>query len=170
MNISKEAWIAPGAVVAGNVTMEPGSSVWFHCTIRAEEEPVVLGADTNVQDNSVVHTDPGYPVILGQSVTVGHGCILHGCEVGDESLIGMGAIVLNGAKIGSHCLVGAGALVTQNTVIPDGSLVLGSPAKVIRPVSGEQIREIRENALEYVELAGQYRLDTHDIWTPDDAQ
>ena len=168
MNISKEAWIAPGAVVAGNVTMEPGSSVWFHCTIRAEEEPVVLGADTNVQDNSVVHTDPGYPVILGQSVTVGHGCILHGCEVGDESLIGMGAIVLNGAKIGSHCLVGA--LVTQNTVIPDGSLVLGSPAKVIRPVSGEQIREIRENALEYVELAGQYRLDTHDIWTPDDAE
>ncbi|MFT7794856.1 UNVERIFIED_CONTAM: gamma carbonic anhydrase family protein, partial [Salmonella enterica subsp. enterica serovar Enteritidis] len=103
-------------------------------------------------------------------VTVGHGCILHGCEVGDESLIGMGAIVLNGAKIGSHCLVGAGALVTQNTVIPDGSLVLGSPAKVIRPVSGEQIREIRENALEYVELAGQYRLDTHDIWTPDDAE
>ena len=167
MNISKEAWIAPGAVVAGNVT---GSSVWFHCTIRAEEEPVVLGADTNVQDNSVVHTDPGYPVILGQSVTVGHGCILHGCEVGDESLIGMGAVVLNGAKIGSHCLVGAGALVTQNTVIPDGSLVLGSPAKVIRPVSGEQIREIRENALEYVELAGQYRLDTYNIWTPDDAE
>ncbi|WP_297566402.1 gamma carbonic anhydrase family protein [uncultured Faecalibaculum sp.] len=166
MHISEEAWIAPGAVVAGDVTMEAGSSVWFHCTVRAEEEPVVIGKDSNVQDNSVIHTDPGYPVILGDSVTVGHGCILHGCRIGDETLIGMGAIVLNGAAIGSHCLIGAGALVTQNAIIPDGSLVLGSPARVIKPVTEQQIQEIRENAMEYVMLSGQYRLDAHALWSP----
>ena len=168
MNISREAWIAPGAAVSGNVTMEAGSSVWFHCTIRAEEEPVTIGKDSNIQDNSVVHTDPGYPVILEDQVTVGHGCILHGCRIGSESLVGMGAIVLNGAKIGSHCLIGAGSLVTQNTVIPDGSLVLGSPAKVIRPVTDQQIREIRENAMEYVELSAQYRLGMHAVWEPEE--
>lgn len=157
MNISKDAWIAPDARLAGNITLKAGASIWFHCTLRAETEPVIIGEDTNIQDNSVVHTDPGCPVILGDRVTVGHGCILHGCQVGEESLIGMGSILLNGVQIGRHCLIGAGSLVTQNTVIPDGSLVMGSPAKVIRPITPAQAEDILANAEEYVALAQDYR-------------
>ena len=157
MKISQDAWVAPDARLAGDITLEDGASIWFHCTIRAEEAPVFIGKDTNVQDNCVIHTDPGFPVVLKDQVTVGHGCILHGCQVDEQTLVGMGSIILDGARIGRHCLVGAGSLVTQDTVIPDGSLVLGSPARVIRPLDQAQIDGILASAEEYVQLSRDYR-------------
>ena len=143
--IHPDAYIAPNATVVGNVRIGAGSSVFFGSVLRGDREPITIGDDTNIQDNCVLHEEFGHPVSVGSRVTVGHGAILHSCTIGDETLIGMGAIILNGAVIGSHCVVGAGALVTQNTVIPDGSLVYGSPAEAYRqeaatwfPKHGEQ--------------------------------
>ena len=150
--MSKEqAYIAEGAIVLGDVTLGEDSSVWFHATVRADREKSVIGTGSNIQDNAVVHTDKGYVVEIGSLVTIGHGAIIHGCSIGDNSLIGMGAIILNGAKIGNNCIVGAGALVTKNTIIPDNSLVLGSPAKIIRQVTEEEIQASIDNAKLYIE-------------------
>ena len=149
----KHIYIAPDADVVGNVTIGEGSSVWYHAVIRAEGDTVSIGRGTNIQDNCVIHTDKDHPMVIGDRVTVGHKAILHGCCVGDETLIGMGAIVLNDAVIGSHCIIGAGALVTQHTVIEDGSMVYGSPAKVIRSITDEEQAGILKAAEKYTELA-----------------
>ncbi len=152
----KNIYIADSADVVGDVTLGEGVSVWYQTVIRGDADSITIGKDTNIQDGSLIHMDPGYPVVIGERVTVGHKALLHGCRVGDESLIGMGAIVLTGAVIGRHCLIGAGALVTQNMVIPDGMLVLGAPAKVIRPVREEEIAMFRGAAEEYLHLAKEH--------------
>ena len=149
--IDSTAFIAKGASVYGNVTIKKEANVWYNATIRSVDDPIVIGEGTNIQDNAVVHTDKGYVVEIGSLVTIGHGAIIHGCSIGDNSLIGMGAIILNGAKVGNNCIVGAGALITKNTIIPDNSLVLGSPAKVIREVTQEEIRASIDNAKLYIE-------------------
>ena len=151
--IEPTAWIAPGAHVLGDVTMGPGCSIWYNAVIRADEAPVTIGANTNVQDCAVIHVSRDCPVTLGEGVTIGHGAIVHGCTVGDNSLVGMGAIVLDGAVIGRDCIVGAGSLVTQGTHIPDGTVAFGSPAKVIRHMRDADIAANQANAAEYVRLA-----------------
>ena len=143
------AFVADNATLLGDVTLGAHSSVFFGAVLRADREPITIGAGSNIQDNCVVHEEFGYPVTVGDNVTVGHGAILHGCTIGDNTLIGMGAIVLNGARIGSHCLIGAGALVTQSTVIPDGMMALGSPARVKSPLTPEAIASLHETALHY---------------------
>ena len=142
-------WIAPDATVIGDVQMAKDSSIWFHCTIRGDNEPIILGEGTNIQDNSVIHTDPGFGCTIGKFVTVGHLAMLHGCEIGDGSLIGIGSVILNGAKIGKNCIIGAKALITENKVIPDNSLVIGSPGKVIREVTEEEKKSVLENTKHY---------------------
>ena len=149
-------FIAPGAYVLGNVIMEEDASVWFQAVIRGDTDSITLGKGSNVQDNCTLHADRGYPVTLGQYVTVGHNAVVHGCTVGDNTVIGMGSIVLSGAVIGSDCIVGAGSLVTGKMVIPDGSLVVGSPAKVIRKLTSEEIAANHENAIHYIRLAAKY--------------
>ena len=151
--IHETAFIAPGAVVLGDVTVGEDAGIWYNATVRGDRDSVVIGRRSNIQDNAVVHQDFGYPVTLGENVTVGHGAIIHGCTVGDNSLIGMGAILMNGAKIGRNCIIGAGALVTQGMEVPDNSLVLGSPAKVKRSVTEEEIAGNLRNAGFYVEEA-----------------
>ena len=148
--------ILPGAAVVGDVTFGPDCSVWFNAVIRGDGKPITLGRGCNVQDCAVLHSDV-FPTVLGNRVTVGHGAIVHGCSVGDNTVIGMGAIVLNGAKIGKNCMVGAGALVTGKTDAPDGSLLVGNPAKVVRPLTEAEIAGLRENAEHYVELKEAYR-------------
>ena len=149
-------FIADTARVMGNVEIGEGSGIWFGAVIRGDEASITIGRNTNVQDNSVVHADEGYDVEIGNGVTIGHGCIVHGCKIGDGSLIGMGAIVLNGAKIGKNCLIGAGALVTGKSDIPDNSLVIGSPAKVKRSLTEEEIENQKKNSDIYVQLAKEY--------------
>lgn len=155
-NRSRQALLAGDAVVCGDVTLEAGANIWFHAVLRAESAPIFIGRDSNIQDNCVLHVDAGSPLTVGERVTVGHGAILHGCTIGDDSLIGMGAIVLNGARIGRGCIIGAGSLVTQNTVIPDGMLAFGNPAKVRRALTEEELAANRASALEYVEEAREY--------------
>jgi len=155
--IDPSAFLAPGAVVMGDVTVAEECSVFFGAVIRAEHDSITIGRGTNIQDNCVLHVDTGFPMTLGQGVTVGHGAILHGCTVGDNTLIGMGAIVLNGAVIGRNCLIGAGALVTQNTVIPDGSLAFGSPARVHRELTEEELAANARSSAGYVAEAREYR-------------
>ena len=142
--IGKNVYIAEGAVVRGDVTIGDESSVWFNAVIRADREPVVIGRGTNIQDNSVVHVETGAGVVIGNHVTVGHNAVVHGCTIGDNSLIGMNAVIMNNAVIGKNCIVGACALVTQNAVIPDGSLVMGCPAAVTRTLTPEEIAEKRK--------------------------
>ena len=154
-----EYWIAPTAVVVGNVTLERNSSIWYGAVLRGDNEPIIIGENSNVQEGSVLHTDPGSPLTLGAGVTVGHMAMLHGCTVGDNSLIGIGAVVLNGARIGRDCLIGARALVTEGKDIPDGSLVMGAPAKVVRPLESEQIESLRLGAVRYVENWKRYARD-----------
>ena len=149
----QKPFVACNATVFGRVTLGEGSSVLFGAVIRGDTECITIGADTNIQDNCVLHADPGYPLTLGRGVTVGHGAILHGCAVGDNTMVGMGAIILNGARIGKNCLVGAGALVTQNMQIPDGSLVLGSPARVKRPLTEAEMESNRLSAAHYAAQA-----------------
>lgn len=156
--IDPSVYVAPGAIVLGNVTIQENSSVWFHTTIRADRGEIVIGAGSNIQDNCVIHMDEGFPVIIGKGVTIGHSAIVHGCKIGDNTLIGMGAILLNGAVIGKNCIIGAGALVTQNSVIPDGSLVIGNPAKISRKLTDAEIEHNRENALHYMEEAKSYKM------------
>ena len=155
--IHSSAFIAPSATVMGDVTVGADSSVFFGAVARSELVPIVIGQRTNIQDNCVLHADPGLPMTIGDGVTVGHGAILHSCTVGDNSLIGMGAIVLNGAAIGQNCIVAAGALVPQGMVVPDGSLVMGSPAKVRRSVTDQEIEGNRRSAEIYVREGAEYK-------------
>src|SRR5210317_1188016 len=144
-----ENWVAPNATIIGDVTLGKNSSVWFNATIRGDIENIHVGEGSNVQDGSVLHTDPGYPLKIGKNVTIGHLVMLHGCTIGDNSLIGIGAVILNNAKIGKNCIIGAKALITENKVIPDNSLVVGSPGKIVRQVSKEEAKSITENAIHY---------------------
>ena len=148
-DIHPSAFVAPGAIVRGEVHLAENSSVFYNAVLRGDRAPISIGEGTNIQDNCVVHVEYDLPVTVGKNVTVGHGAILHGCTVGDETLIGMGAIVLNGAQIGKGCLLGAGALVTQNAVIPDGCMAVGSPARVKRPLTPEEMDGLRRSAADY---------------------
>ena len=157
--VGAAAFVADNATLAGDVTLAEESSVWYGAVLRADTGRITVGAGSNVQDNAVLHTGPGLDVTVGRGTSVGHGAVVHGCTVGDETLIGMGAIILNGAKIGRHCLIGAGALVTQNMVIPDGSLAFGSPAKIRGTLTDEAIEEIRASAASYRAEAAECRAD-----------
>ena len=150
-------WVAPNANVIGDVVLETGVSIWFGCTLRGDTERLHVGAGSNVQENTVIHADPGYPVVIGANCTIGHKAMIHGCEIGDGSLIGMGATVLNGAKIGQGCLIGAGALVTEGKVIPDGSLVMGMPGKVVRALDEDARTKLLVSAENYRARMRQYR-------------
>jgi carbonic anhydrase/acetyltransferase-like protein (isoleucine patch superfamily) len=155
--MADSAWVADNAQVIGNVELAEDSSVWFGTTVRGDTETITIGRGSNVQDGSVLHADVGMPLTIGENVTVGHQVMLHGCTIGDESLIGIGAVVLNGAKIGRNCLVGAGALVTEGKEFPDGSMIIGSPARVVRSLSPEQIEGLRWSAKHYIENARRFR-------------
>jgi carbonic anhydrase/acetyltransferase-like protein (isoleucine patch superfamily) len=155
--MADSAWVADSAQVMGNVVLAEDTSVWFGAVIRGDTETITIGRGSNIQDGSVLHADIGYPLVMGENVTVGHQVMLHGCTIGDETLIGIGATVLNGAKIGKNCLVGARALVTEGKEFPDGSMILGSPAKVVRALTPEQIEGLRRSAGHYVENAQRYR-------------
>jgi len=152
-----DTWVAPDANLIGKVVLEEGASVWFGCTIRADHEEIRVGAGSNVQENCVMHIDAGYPLTIGRNCTVGHKVMLHGCTIGDNSLIGMGATVLNGARIGKNCLIGAGALITENKEIPDGSLVMGAPGKVVRQLDDKTIAMLKASALHYMDNMRRYR-------------
>ena len=156
-SVDLNAWIAPGTHIIGNVTLAAKSSVWFGTTIRGDNEPIILGEGSNIQENCVLHTDPGCPLTIGTNCTIGHKAMLHGCTIGDCSLIGMGATVLNGAVIGKNCLIGAGALITENKVIPDGSLVMGAPGKVVRELDEAAVKGLLQSALHYQQNAARFR-------------
>ena len=151
--IDPTAWVAPDANVIGRVILHPSSSVWFGCTLRGDNEAITVGDGSNLQENVVGHTDMGHPLVVGRDCTIGHMAILHGCTIGDETLVGMGATVLNGARIGRNCLIGAGALVTEGKEIPDGSLVMGAPGKVVRQLTDAQIEGLRRSARGYRDKA-----------------
>ena len=150
-------WIAEGAIVIGSVRLLANSSVWFNAVIRGDNDIITVGENSNIQDCAVLHTDGGYPLTIGRNVTVGHQVMLHGCSVGNNSLIGINSVVLNGARIGNNCLIGANALIPEGKEIPDGSLVMGSPGKVIRQLSSQQIKAVEMSALHYVDNARRYR-------------
>ena len=155
--VADSAWVADSAQVMGNVVLGEDSSIWFGTVIRGDTETITVGRGSNIQDASVLHADIGKPLTIGDNVTVGHQVMLHGCTIGDESLIGIGAIVLNGAKIGRHCLVGAGALVTEGKEFPDGSMIIGSPAKAVRQLTPEQIEGLKLSAQHYMDNARRFR-------------
>ena len=155
--LADTAWVADSAQVMGNVELAAETSVWFGAVLRGDTEVIRVGRGSNIQEHSVVHADVGFPVTIGENVTVGHQVMLHGCSIGDGSLIGIQAVVLNGAKIGKHCLVGAGALVTEGKQFPDGSMIIGSPAKVVRQLTPEQMAELDRSAEHYVENARRFR-------------
>jgi carbonic anhydrase/acetyltransferase-like protein (isoleucine patch superfamily) len=152
-------WIAPDAIVIGSVVLEQNASVWFGCIVRADYDTITIGENSQVQDGCVLHVDPGFPITIGKNASVGHMAMLHGCSIGDGSLIGIKSVILNGAKIGRNCLIGANSLITEGKEIPDGSLVMGSPGKVVRQLSGEEIRFINSAADEYVQQSRRYRMD-----------
>ena len=155
--VDSTAWIADSAQVMGHVTLGPDASVWFGCVLRGDTESMTIGEGSNIQDLTVMHADFGLPLTIGKHVTVGHKVMLHGCTIGDESLIGIGAIVLNGARIGKNCLVGAGSLVTEGKEFPDGSMIMGTPAKVVRQLTPEQIEGLRLSAQHYIDNARMFR-------------
>ncbi len=155
--VPSSAWVADSAQVMGNVTLAEDASVWFGAVLRGDTSTITVGKGSNVQDNSVLHADNGMPLVIGEGVTVGHQVMLHGCTVGNNSLIGIGAIVLNGVKIGNNCLVGAGALVTEGKEFPDGSMIIGSPAKAVRMLSPEQIEGLKMSAKHYIANANRYK-------------
>lgn len=157
--VAGDHFIAPSADVIGAVRLGHDVSVWFNAVVRGDKEPITIGDGSNVQDCVVLHTDPGCPLVIGRNVTVGHKAILHGCQVGDNSLIGINAVVLSGATIGRNCLIGANALVTEGKSIPDNSMVLGSPAKVVRELSAEQIAGLEQSARGYVENFKRFNKD-----------
>ena len=156
-DIADSAWVADNAQVIGDVHMAADSSVWFSSVVRGDTATIHIGEGTNIQDGSVLHADVGIPLTIGKHVTVGHMVQLHGCTIGDESLIGIGAVVLNGAKIGKNCLVGAGSLVTEGKEFPDGSMIMGSPAKVVRELTPEQIEGLRQSARSYMQNARRFK-------------
>ena len=161
--LAASTWVADSAQVMGNVVLGEDASVWFGTVIRGDTETITIGAGSNIQDASVLHADIGKPLVVGERVTVGHQVMLHGCTIGDESLIGIGAVVLNGAKIGKHCLVGAGALVTEGKEFPDGSMIIGSPAKAVRELTHEQIEGLRQSAQHYIDNARRYHSGLHKL-------
>jgi carbonic anhydrase/acetyltransferase-like protein (isoleucine patch superfamily) len=144
-------WIAPDASVIGKVELGEDVGIWFGSVLRGDNEPIVVGAGSNIQEGVMIHTDPRYPVKIGEGCTIGHHAIIHGCVIGDNSLVGMGATILNGAKIGRSCLIGANALITESKEFPDNSLIVGSPAKVIRTLDHEAVEKLRQSALRYIE-------------------
>jgi carbonic anhydrase/acetyltransferase-like protein (isoleucine patch superfamily) len=155
--IHESAWVAESAEVIGRVEMAEGASVWFGAVVRGDVEDIRIGRNSNIQDNSVLHADSGIPLSIGENVTVGHHVMLHGCTVGDGALIGIRAVVLNGAKIGRNCIVGAGSVVTEGKSFPDGTLILGAPAKVVRELDPQQIAMMQHGATHYVGNAQRFR-------------
>ena len=154
-----DSWTAPTATLIGKVRLEEGATVWFNAVLRGDNELILIGKHSNVQDGAVMHTDMGFPLTLGTGVTIGHNAMLHGCTVGDYSLIGINAVILNGAKIGKHCIIGANALIGEGKDIPDGSLVMGSPGKVVRELTDEQKKRLEASADHYVKNGQRYARD-----------
>ncbi len=150
-------WVAENATLIGAVLLKHNANVWFGSVLRGDRDTIIIGENTNIQDLCVLHTDPGFPLALGNFVTVGHKVMLHGCSVGDNTLIGINAVILNGAKVGANCLIGAGALITENKEIPDGSLVMGAPAKIIRPTTAAQVAMMKQQAQNYVDNFKRYK-------------
>tara|TARA_B100001093_G_scaffold477171_1_gene504189 strand:- start:169 stop:690 length:522 start_codon:yes stop_codon:yes gene_type:complete len=161
--VNDTAWIAPDANIIGMVILRENTSVWFSATLRGDNEVIDIGVGSNIQENTIMHTDIGYPLTVGENCTIGHKSMLHGCKIGNNSLIGMGAIILNGATIGNNCLIGAGALITENKVIPDGSLVMGSPGKIVRQLDAETIQGLRNSALHYQENARRFSTELDEV-------
>ena len=161
--IHPTAWVAPGAIIVGNVTLEEGASVWFNAVIRGDNEPVTIGPRCNVQDGCVLHSDPGFPLTLKEDVTLGHAAIVHGCHVGAGALIGMGATILNGATIGDGALVGANALVPEGKEVPAGSMALGAPAKVTRELNAAQMAGLKATAGHYTRNAARFQKGMREI-------
>ena len=161
--LHEDTWVAPDANLIGQVVLEAGASVWFGCTLRADHEEIRICEGSNVQENVVMHIDAGFPLTVGKNCTIGHKVMLHGCTIGENSLIGMGATVLNGAKIGKNCLIGAGALITENKVIPDNSLVMGAPGKVVREVSEAQVQVLTLSAVHYQENMRRFRDEMREV-------
>ncbi len=155
-NIHDSCFVAPSADLIGAVNLAENASVWFNCVLRGDNEPITIGTNSNIQDGSVLHVDKGWPINIGSNVTVGHKVMLHGCTIADNTLIGMNAVVLNGSKIGKNCIIGANALVTENMEIPDGSLVLGAPAKVVKQIGEKHIKLLKKGADHYVEKSAEY--------------
>jgi carbonic anhydrase/acetyltransferase-like protein (isoleucine patch superfamily) len=156
-------YLAPGARVIGRVTLEAESSVWFNAVLRGDVDEIVIGSGSNVQDGTVIHCDNGFPVTVGRNVTIGHSCIIHGCTIGDNVLVGMGTTILNGAKIGENCLIGAGSLITEGKEFPPGSVIMGRPAKVVRQVGERELEMIRRGAEAYRQNARLYAQDCHSV-------
>lgn len=154
-----EYWIAPNAMVVGSVVLEPHASIWFNCVVRADNDLITIGENSQLQDGCVLHVDPGFPITIGKNVSVGHMVMLHGCTIGDGSLIGIKSVILNGAKIGKNCLIGANSLITEGKEIPDGSMVMGSPGKVVRALRPEEISRINGVAGNYVKRYQLYNRD-----------
>ena len=155
--LNDDSWVAPDANLIGHVRLEAGASVWFGSTLRGDNELIHVGEGSNIQENSVLHTDMGYPLTIGKNCTIGHKAMLHGCTIGEQSLIGMGAMVLNGARIGRNCLIGAGALITEGKEIRDGSLVMGAPGRVVRALDEEAIAGLLASAQGYQQNMRRYR-------------
>lgn len=155
--LADSVWIAPNATVIGDVRLAENVSIWWNAVLRGDNDPITIGANSNIQDGSVLHTDEGVPMTIGRDVTVGHLVMLHGCTIGDGSLIGIKSVILNGAVIGKNCLIGANTLIPEGKVIPDGSLVMGSPGKVVRELTNEQVHRIAHSAAHYVNNAQRYR-------------
>ena len=155
--VNPDAWVASNATLIGKIKLEKNSSIWFNAVLRGDIELITIGENSNIQDGSVLHTDPGYKLNVGKGVRVGHMVMLHGCQIGDDTLIGIGSIILNNAKIGKNCIIGANSLITENKIIPDNSLVVGSPGRVLRKVTDEEIKLIHENAQHYVEGSKKYK-------------
>ncbi|WP_298358033.1 gamma carbonic anhydrase family protein [uncultured Litoreibacter sp.] len=155
--VSGDFWVAPDANVIGNVILQDATSIWFGATLRGDNEPIIVGEGTNIQENCVLHTDIGSPLTIGKNCTIGHKAMLHGCTIGEGSLIGMGATVLNNAVIGKGCLIGAGALITEGKVIPDGTMVLGTPGKVVRELNSQEKQGLIASALHYQDNMRRFR-------------
>ena len=156
-DLNDNSWVASNAVLIGKVILKKDANIWFNVVLRGDIELITIGEGSNVQDGSVFHTDPGCPVTLGKNVTIGHLVMLHGCEIDDDTLVGIGSTILNKTKIGKNCIIGANTLIPENKVIPDKSLVLGSPGKIIRQVTDEEIKDIKENAKHYVDNYKRYK-------------
>ncbi len=161
--IAEDAWIAPDANIIGDVVIEEGASVWFGCTLRGDNEQIVIGKGSNVQESTVMHTDPGFALIIGENCTIGHKAMLHGCRIADGALIGMGATVLNGARIGRNCLIGAGALITEGKDIPDGSLVMGAPGKIVRELDPGAVKGLEMSARHYQDNMRRFRAGLREV-------
>jgi carbonic anhydrase/acetyltransferase-like protein (isoleucine patch superfamily) len=155
--LDPQSWVAPNAAVIGQVVMKKNASVWWNCTVRGDTDRIIIGENTNIQDGSIVHTNRGIVVTLGDHVTVGHGVILHGCTIGDRCLIGMGATILNHVQIGRHCIVGAHSLLPEGKVYPERSLILGAPARVVRELSDDEVARLADSAERYVNNWKRYR-------------